>query len=99
MATPIQAPINPSPKQKFVSLKEWVEAHHSMIDNQPFERAANYGLMEYSRRLCEQTTDMTGAAANHFKMVGATELLHVMRTLAEPVRATTVPVSGNLIHP
>ncbi len=91
-------PINPSPKAKFVAIGDWVKNHHDMLDGQPFERAAHYGLMEYSRRLCEQTTDMTGAAANHFKMVGATELLHVIRTLAEPVRPTTVPVSGNLIH-
>ncbi len=98
MATTIQAPINPSPKQKFMSLKEWVEQHHAMIDGQQFERAMQYGLLEYQRRLCEQTTDMAGAAANHWKMVGASELMHVLRTLAEPPRAATVPVSGNLRH-
>lgn len=81
-----------------MAVNAWILEHHTLLDSQPFERAMHYGLLEYQRRLTEQTVDMSGAAANHFKMVGATELVHVLRNLAEPPRPQTTPVSGNLRH-
>ncbi len=91
-------PINPSPRAKFMALADSVKKHHDMLDSQEFERAIHYSLLEYQRSLCEQKVDMTGAAANHFKLVGAQEFVHQLRYLAEPFKPNPVPVSGNLIH-
>jgi hypothetical protein len=68
------------------------------MDSQEMERALHFSLLEYNRRLTEQTVDMAGAAANHWKMVGASEFVHQLRYLAEPTRATAPAARGNLNH-
>lgn len=91
-------PLNPSPKQKFISSETNVKAHRHMVDSQEFERALHYATLEYQRVLCENSTDMSAAAASHFRLKGAQEFVHVLRNLSETPRILSAPAVGNLDH-
>lgn len=62
------------------------------------QRAFDFAIMEYNRLLCEQTADANGSAANHFKMRGAMEFIHVLKNLSETPRIVTTQPTGNLQH-
>lgn len=98
MPDPAPLPVNPSPKARFMLTKAYVETHRNLIFRDDLQRGLDYALLEYQRVLCEQRSDMSGAAANHFKLMGAQELIHVLKTLAETPRMPTVVPEGNLKH-
>jgi len=83
---------------QFMALKANIESHRKLLDQPQFELSLHYALLEYVRLLCEQRTDMSGAAANQFKLIGAKEFVHVMKTLAESPRVPAAQTSDNLLH-
>ncbi len=87
---------NPSPKAQFTALKANVESHRKLLDQPQFDMSIHYALLEYMRVLCEQRTDMSGAAANQFKLIGAQEFVHVLRNLSETVRMPASRPTDNL---
>jgi len=89
---------NLSPKSRLMSNKSTMEAHHSLVDKPAFQFGMDFALLEYQRVLCEQRADMQGAAANHFKLVGAQEFAHVLRTLADSPKSPAPPPQQNLDH-
>lgn len=92
-------PSNPSPKARFLAIKTFVTNHHTLLDSAGFQTGVDFALLEYNRVLCEQNSDANGGAANHFKMRGALEFIHVLRNLAlETPRTPTVVPQGNLRH-
>lgn len=92
------APVNPSPKARFLASKPYIEAHRALIDRPETQRALDYAMLEYQRVLCEQRGDGSVAAANFFKIAGASEFLHVFKNLSEVPRTVSVVPTGNLEH-
>lgn len=89
---------NPSPKTKFISHENNVKNHRALLDRPEFDRAVDVGLLEYQRVLCETRGDMSMAAANHYKLAGAQEFVHVLRNLSETPKPPAAPATGNLQH-
>lgn len=79
-----------------MALKANVTSHRKLLDDPQFDMSIHYALLEYLRQLVEARTDMSGAAANHFKLAGAQEFVHVLKTLAEPAYVPTPRPSDNL---
>jgi len=98
MITPPPPASNPSPKQKFLELGSNIEQHRRMVDRPEFETAIDTSLLEYQRVLCEQRGDMSVAAANHLKLCGAQEFIHVLRNLSELPQLPQVEKITNLRH-
>ena len=96
--TPEAARLNPSPKTKFQALPTNISIHRQLVDRPEFEFAAQTALLEYQRVLCEQRVDMSQAAANHMKLCGAQEFLHVFWNLSETQRFSPVEKMQNLKH-
>jgi hypothetical protein len=74
---------NPTPKARFQQSKINLQQHRQMIEQDAFDRACDFALMEYQRILSQQSTTFNDAAANHFKVTGAMEFLQQFRNLAE----------------
>lgn len=76
---------NPSPKQEFMASAVAVQAHQDMIKSQPFTTAVHYSLLQYAAELAfaKGATDIQQAAANQFRLLGAQELVFIIRNLGE----------------
>lgn len=69
-----------------------------MVDSKPFQRAADFALMQYQVQLALDN-DLQKAAANSMKMQGALEFLQTFRLLGEPsVKVAAVRANDNLVH-
>lgn len=98
LITPPRAASNPSPKQKFLELGSNIELHRKLVDRPEFEYAIDTALLEFQRVLCEQRGDMSVAAANHLKICGAQEFIHVLRNLSELPQMAPIEKISNLRH-
>ena len=96
--TPEALRLNPSPKAKFQALNTNISRHRQLVDRPEFEYAAQSALLEYQRILCEQRGDMSQAAANHMKLCGAQEFLHVFWNLSESHQFSPTEKMKNLKH-
>lgn len=84
-------PINPSPKLRYVSNGQVVKAHREMTQSDTFQRAVDSAMLQYQFELSGQRVDGSGAAANHFKLTGALEFIHLLKCLAEPPQQAPKP--------
>ena len=78
------------------------EMPHNFVLCHPLPDKKDKGLevaqLEYQRVLCEQRGDMSVAAANHLKLCGAQEFIHVFWNLSETQRFSPVEKMQNLKH-
>lgn len=93
-------PFNPnqSPKQRFLSMSQWVGEHRQMVDNQAFMRACDFAMLQYQQQAASQIGDLNTASAAGLKMQGAIEFLAVLRNLSETAPLTTRRSDDNLQH-
>jgi hypothetical protein len=87
---------NPTPKARFQSRKNNIEAHRRLIEQDAFDSGVDFALMEYQRTLAQQSANFNDAAANHFKITGALEFLQTLRNLAEMATRPTIVDKDNL---
>lgn len=83
-----------SPKQTFqadVISKRWQDT----ADSTMFKAAVDTALLEHSFRL-PQAGDMGAASANHWKAVGAREVLTILSELALKPEKSTQSVKGKI---
>ncbi len=85
--------VNPSPRQRFVAVKAYVDAHRELIQRPDMQRAFDFAL---AHMVWEQTsvpmTDGNGAAASYYRLAGAQRLAALMKELAEsPIVAPRKP--------
>lgn len=100
MSEPQSTPtnVNPQPKARYLASAAIVQIHRKMMSDGSFQHALDTALLQYQGELAGQAVDGSGAAANHFKVVGALQFVNVLKNLSEtPVIPKTVPV-GNLQH-
>lgn len=92
MATPLNtAPIgiqsppsfNPSPKQRFRERANNIALHKDLLALPEFERAIDFAVLEYHRKVSAEIKDTNSALAAGYKMQAVTEFLDVLRTLTE----------------
>lgn len=92
-----QPNVNPTPRQRFQSVKGCIEAHRSLLEIPAFDRALDHACLEYQTRLGNEATDPNRAMAVGFKMAGMFEFLTILKTLAEAApTAPPKPPSDNL---
>jgi hypothetical protein len=87
---------NPPPKTRFLQSADNITKHRSMVDSREYERAVDFGLMQYFAELAAQVKDGNSAAMVGFKVAGAFEAVQSMRMLSEQPKVTRVPVNDNL---
>lgn len=91
--------LNPQPKQRFMQSGDNVSKHRDLVDSGEFQRAADFGMLQYCAYLATQVTDFNSAASIGFQLRGAHDFLLTMRNISEappplPARAN----SDNLDH-
>lgn len=87
-----------SPKTRFQESGDNISKHREMLQSREFERAIDWGLLQYSKMLCDEPGDLNQCASKHLRMQGAHEFVRVMFNLAEsPVAALTNDIM-NLDH-
>lgn len=75
------SPDNPTPKQRFCASAGNVANHRVLIQSEPFGLACDYALLEFSRRLSQNTAN--DFAVRGAMLKGAQEYLNTLVTLAE----------------
>ena len=90
------AVVNPSPKSRYITNAVAVKNHREMFSSVVAQTALDFALLEYQHALVNQRGDMGMAAANHYKLAGAMEFIHLLKSLAEPVPVAPKMVDHNL---
>lgn len=75
--------VNPSPKQRFIATKAYVDAHRDFCQRPDLQRALDFALAQYAWELCAMDMDGNKAAQNQFKLTGAHEFVRTLKSLAE----------------
>ena len=74
--------VHSTPKERFQTAAN-IRAHQALVDSASFEAGADAAMLEYSRKLSEETNAQTPGVTG-LKLQGAHEFLKVLKTLAEP---------------
>jgi len=91
--------VNPSPRVRFQDVKQYVSEHRALMEDPRVQRAMDYAFLEYQRQLCDLKVDGNGAAANHFRMLGAMEFMTTFLLLGEPaLQSPKAPEAPALNH-
>lgn len=97
--TPTQPNLNDSPKTRFQQSADNVSKHNALVTSRDFQRACDFSMLQYQAYLASQSVDGNGAAASHFKMLGAQEYLATFRTLGSQPQIPKVLDRDNLTQP
>lgn len=98
------ATTNPSPKLRFQEIKGAIEAHHSLLQAESFQRAEDMALLDYQRKLAVELsneppqTKQVVAMANAFKLQGVQEFLSEFRNIAEKVVPPQAPGIARVLN-
>ena len=68
------------------------------MDTTEYQRAADFGLLQYVASVATRVTDGNSAMAAGFKICGAVEILQTMRMLSENPPPIVMAPSPNLNH-
>lgn len=85
---------NPSPKQRFLMVSADVEAVNELVASRIFEKATDTALLQYQEQLHFNPGtpgDMTQAAGNYLRLLGAREVLFILRNLGQKETTNTKP--------
>ncbi len=74
------------------------KAHLSLMERDDLAGSLDAALMEYQRQLCQNSSTLNDAAANHFKISGALEFLNVFKRLSEQPAPLAKRPDGQLIQ-
>lgn len=99
MAAPITQPLHTetlSPKQRFQLSGTKLSAHRDLISSEAFRVAIDVALLQYQNELAAKCTDPNAAMRVGLCILGANELVTVMRQLGDTAVVKQVPVSDNL---
>ena len=85
MADPLnpQINVNPSPKQRFVAVKAYVDAHRELMQRPDLQRAVDSALAHMLWLEAGGANDGNSAAASHYRLAGAHSFVQIMKELAE----------------
>ena len=94
------APFNPnqSPKQRLLSVSQWVGEHRQMVDSPAFTRACDLAMLQYQHQATKQIGDLNTASAAGLKMQGAIEFIAILKNLSETAPPPTQRPDDNLQH-
>ena len=94
----IKAPpsFNPSPKQRFREHANNITLHKDLIAMPEFERAIDFAMLEFNRKVSAEIKDTNSALAAGYKLQAVNEFIEVLRTLTEQRTPSQVVVNDNL---
>lgn len=87
---------NISPRTRFQQSGVRLSAHRDMITSDAFRLAADAALLQYAADIGQQTKDGNAAMASGFRMLGAQELIQVMRQLGDTTPTIRSVINDNL---
>ena len=98
-----QPNVNPSPKSRFLAGKSYVDKHRELIGNQNFQLGIDTALQQMlwlHSSGGEPAMSVVGntAAEKFYRLQGAQEFVHVLKTLAETSVPLPVPDTGTIDH-
>lgn len=79
--------VNPSPKQRFLAYKPFVDAHRDLIAKPELQRAIDFANEQMLWDLTTFEVDGNAAAARYYYLKGAHEFVSTLKNLAEVVMA------------
>lgn len=89
--------VNPTPRARYQASVNNIKVHRDIFGSAATQAALDTALLEYQLQLVIGTKDANGAAASHFKLAGANEFAHLLKTFAEkPASLPTQPDRDNL---
>jgi len=89
---------NPTPAQRFRESSDNISKHRDMVDSREFQRAVDYGLLEYQHTLCNNIPDGNTAVGVGLRMLGATEIIRLIRNLSETAPPKPTIIQAGLDH-
>ncbi len=92
------ANFNPSPKQRFQEDDRRLKSHLALLERTDLAGSLDVALMQYQWELSENASTLNDAAANHFKISGALELLNIFKRLSQQHAPPPKKHDGSLIQ-
>jgi hypothetical protein len=90
---------NPQPKARFQESGDNVSKHRDLVDTGEFQRAVDFGILQYVAACTREIRDGNSAMAVGFKIAGAMEVLNTIRMLSENIPQPQIVQSPtNLNH-
>lgn len=97
-----ESQVNPTPKKRFLDIKDADKAHHAILENPYFQRGEDYALLEYERKLAKHLGASTNPQVDGmivaWKLTGAREFLSEFHTLAEKEIEAQRPGVGRVLN-
>lgn len=99
MSAPISQQVHTetiSPKQRFQQSGTRLSNHRELISSEEFRVAVDTALLQYQTELSSKCTDPNAAMRMGLCLLGANELITVMRQLGDTITITRTTVNDNL---
>jgi len=101
MATTNSPVVNPTPKNRFLANTADVQTHRGIVQNPNFQKSLDFALMEYQGQLASATvpdspTFFNNCAANHLRIQGVMQFIHILKGLGEKPVAPVIVDRDNL---
>lgn len=100
-----QPNINPSPKSKFLGIKQCVDRHAELIQRPDLQTGLEQALLQFQWELCGghlhqdvQSANGNAAAAAYYKLMGAHEFIRTFKLLAQTTVAPKPEPIGEISH-
>lgn len=89
---------NPSPKTRFRQHSDNLKHHRDLLEQVAFDRAMDFGLLQYMTQAASRVQDANGALALGYKILGVQEFLSTVKLLSEDMPVPPPQPTGNLEH-
>lgn len=96
--------INPSPKAKFLAIKQCVDRHAELVQRPDLQTGLEQAFLQFQWELCGGNlhlgTNATGneAAASYYKLLGVHEFIRTFKLLAQAPMPAKPETSGDISH-
>ena len=92
--------MNPSPKSKFLAVKDNIRKHQDLVDGEFFNHVVDVAMLQFQANVTEgEKGDVNAAAAKYFIILGAQQIVHLIKTLSDEQKAPKMPsIVQNLDH-
>lgn len=88
--------MNASPKARFQEASSLLGKHRDFVTSAEFNRAMDFGLLQLQAELCAKCDSPDKAMSVGMRLLGAQELIQIVKNLAVTQPAPPRPVDANL---
>ena len=89
---------NPPPKARFRESADNISKHRALVESREYQRAWDFGMLQYLRQLSLEVKDTNSALAAGYKLVAAFEIQRTINSLSELPKTTIQMPNDNLLQ-